>query len=299
MEPSKRWENLLRDYADHLSLERGLSSNTVESYLRDLSRLSAWCIRRGLAPEQITGDQIEKIVSEMVLQGLSARTRARRLSSFKSFFRFVVMDHPDLPDPTESISGPKLPMVLPRYLTPEEVERLLSIPDTGTVLGLRDRAMIETLYATGLRVSELVSLMMDRYFADPGLVRVVGKGGKERIVPVGSDARSWLAKYLAESRPILNRRMAPELFLGRWGRPLTRQAFWIRLKRHAAAAKIDKPMSPHVIRHSFATHLLERGADLRSLQMLLGHADISTTQIYTHINRERLKRIHAQYHPRG
>ena len=293
------WDEAIAIFQDHLGLERGLSKNTVESYIRDLGKLRKWGERARVTPSGIDETGVREFFRSARQDHLAPRSLARLLSSMRSFFRFlVVMDH-RADDPTDTVESPKLWKVLPKFLTPEEVENLLSAPKIGTMKGIRDRAMLEVLYTTGMRVSELTGLHLDMVILDPGLVRVMGKGGKERIIPLGTQAIQWLGRYLEEARPRLNRRLRGEVFLSNRGTPLTRQAFWKLIKGYARQAGLTKPLSPHVIRHSFATHLLENGADLRSLQMLLGHADISTTQIYTHITQERLKRIYLQHHPRA
>lgn len=233
--------------------------------------------------------------------GASPRSVARLLSSVRRFYRYLTQIGVRLDDPSARLPAPRLGRPLPKSLTERDVDALLAAPDVTTTVGLRDRAMLETLYATGLRVSELVSLPVARLNTRQGLVRVVaGKGGKDRLVPLGEEAITWLERYLGEARPaLLDGRSSDALFVTSRGEAMTRQAFWYLIKRYAQRAGIDKPLSPHTLRHAFATHLLDHGADLRSLQMLLGHADLSTTQIYTHVARERLKELHARHHPRG
>ena len=222
------------------------------------------------------------------------------MSSFKRFYRYSLRQGGIKADPTLRIEAPKLPRPLPKSLTEEDVESLLAAPTIATALGLRDKAMLETLYASGLRVSELVSLRVAQVSQDMGVVRVVGKGSKERLVPLGEEALAWIRRYLKEARPaLLGQRASDDLFVTARGAAMTRQMFWHLLRRHAARAGLKKPISPHTLRHAFATHLLNHGADLRVVQLLLGHSDISTTQIYTHVARERLKQLHAKHHPRG
>jgi len=228
------------------------------------------------------------------------RSISRLVASLRRFYRFALRESYISADPSVHIESPKLPRSLPKSLSEDEVERLINAPDTNTNLGLRDRAMLETLYATGLRVSELVGMHVTELSLTDGVVRITGKGSKTRLVPLGEQAVEWLARYLQEGRPsILQQRLSDHLFVTQRGEGMTRQAFWYLIKRYAAIAGIQASLSPHVLRHAFATHLLNHGADLRVVQMLLGHADISTTQIYTHVARERLKRLHQQHHPRG
>lgn len=231
----------------------------------------------------------------------SPRSVARLVSSLRRFYRHLAATGARTDDPSVRLPAPRLGRPLPKSLTERDVEALLGAPDVATVAGLRDRAMLETLYATGLRVSELVSLPVARLNLRQGVLRIVaGKGGKDRLVPLGEEAIAWLERYLADGRPaLLNGRLAEALFVTNRGGAMTRQGFWCLIRRHACRADIEKPLSPHTLRHAFATHLLDHGADLRSLQMLLGHADLSTTQIYTHVARERLRELHARHHPRG
>ena len=231
---------------------------------------------------------------------VKASTTSRELSSFKRFYRYLLRQGKIQADPSLNIDTPKLPRNLPKTLTEAEVEALLNAPDVAQPLGLRDRAMLEVLYASGLRVSELVGLSIAQVSLSMGVVRVMGKGSKERLAPLGEESLEWISRYTREARPILlNGKTSDALFITARGTSMTRQAFWHLIKRHAQQAGIDKPLSPHTLRHAFATHLLNHGADLRVVQLLLGHADISTTQIYTHVARERLKQLHAKHHPRG
>lgn len=293
-------QSLLDEFTDRLWLEEGLSRNTLESYRRDLAQFAEWLEK---ANEKLLL-QAERADVERYLAARFPQVRPRSISrlvaSLRRLYRYAVREEKVSSDPTLQIASPKLPRNLPKSLGEEEVVALLNAPDIQQLLGLRDRAMLETLYATGLRVSELVNLKVSEVSLDMGVVRVMGKGSKERLVPLGDEALDWIRRYLGQSRPmILERRLSVSLFVTQRGEAMTRQAFWYLIKRYAKLAGIIKPMSPHVLRHAFATHLLNHGADLRVVQMLLGHADISTTQIYTHVARERLKQLHALHHPRG
>jgi len=291
---------LLDTFIDRLWLEEGLSRNTLESYRRDLSQFAGWLDQyAGKSLLEVERVDLERYLAVRFPQ-VKPRSVARLVASLRRFYRMMVRDGQLAHDPTLQLASPKLPRSLPKSLSEEEVEHLLEAPDTEQPIGLRDRAMLETLYATGLRVSELVTLKVSEVSLDMGVVRVMGKGSKERLVPLGEEALDWIRRYLAEARPmILERRLSESLFVTQRGQAMTRQAFWYLIKRYARQAGILKPLSPHVMRHAFATHLLNHGADLRVVQMLLGHADISTTQIYTHVARERLKQLHAIHHPRG
>lgn len=290
--------HLADQFIHHLRVEKGLAKNTIESYSRDLTRYFDFLEKRTLPPMKASQIDIMDYVSSLA-GALSIRSIARNLSSLKVFYRFLVSDGKLKTNPARLISNPKLPRRLPGVLSSEEVERLLAAPDTQTHRGLRDRAMLELLYASGLRVSELVGMKMLNINLEAGWVRTVGKGSKERMVPMGSKAQQSLKEYLADGRPsLLKKRSSSHLFVTARAKPMSRQAFWKIIKRCARLAGIRKEISPHSLRHSFATHLLEHGADLRSVQIMLGHADISTTQIYTHVTRERLKQIHEKYHPR-
>lgn len=284
-------------------MERGLSRATLEAYRSDLLGLGRWLQARddsaaGPGAAQV-GDLQEYLAVRMVA-GARPRSAARLVSSLRRFYRYLVEAGLRRDDPSVRLRPPRLGRPLPKSLTESEVEALIEAPDTQTPNGLRDRAMLEILYAAGLRVSELVTLPLTRVNTRQGVVRVLGKGGKDRLVPIGEEALRWLEAYLRDARPaLLDGRSAETLFVTSRGDGMTRQAFWHLIKRHAQRAGIIKPLSPHTLRHAFATHLLDHGADLRSLQMLLGHADLSTTQIYTHVARERLKELHARHHPRG
>jgi integrase/recombinase XerD len=292
---------LIDEFCDALWLEDGLSRNTLDSYRRDLSRFGLWLGRRsnGTLLAAAHADLLDYL-AHRVAEKAKPATTSRLLSSLKRFYQYAVRQGRLSVDPSLNIDAPKLPRNLPKSLTETDVEKLLAAPDTEDPLGLRDRAMLETLYASGLRVSELVTLQVAQVSQDMGVVRIIGKGGKERLVPLGEEALMWLARYLAESRPlILAQRASDALFVTRRRSAMTRQQFWNLVRRYARRAALGKPISPHTLRHAFATHLLNHGADLRVVQLLLGHADISTTQIYTHVARERLKQLHAKHHPRG
>ncbi len=290
----------LDEFIDRLWLEEGLSRNTLESYRRDLAQFAGWLEKEGSASlVQAERSDIERYLAVRFPQ-VKPRSISRLMASLRRYYRFCVRENCIAADPTLQLSSPKLPRSLPKSLSEEDVEQLLDAPDLAQLIGLRDRAMLETLYATGLRVSELVNLKVSEIGLQEGVVRVTGKGNKTRLVPLGEEALDWIRRYLGQARPlILDRRPCDSLFVTQRGDAMTRQAFWYLIKRYAKLAGITKPMSPHVLRHAFATHLLNHGADLRVVQMLLGHADISTTQIYTHVARERLKQLHAMHHPRG
>ncbi len=294
---------LLDEFLDTLWLEDGLSRNTLESYRSDLRQFGEWLVKQkpnGGAFIAATHPDLLRFLAQKVSAKVKASTTSRQLSSLKRFYRFLLQQGNIKADPSLNIDSPKLSRNLPVSLTEEEVEALLNAPDVGQPLGLRDRTMLEVLYASGLRVSELVSLEPGQINLSMGIVRVLGKGGKERLTPLGEEALQWVARYAREIRPgLLNGKTSNALFPTFRGPAMTRQAFWYLIKRYARHAGIIRPISPHTLRHAFATHLLNHGADLRVVQLLLGHADISTTQIYTHVARERLKRIHAMHHPRG
>ncbi|MDD3530070.1 MAG: site-specific tyrosine recombinase XerD [Gallionellaceae bacterium] len=288
-------------FCDALWLEDGLSPSSLESYRRDLGQLAAWLDRAGGRLADAGAGDIQQFLADRTLrQGVAARSLARQLSTLKRYYRWLLREGRRADDPTAAIEAPRLPRPLPMGLTEADVEALLAAPEVDEPLGLRDRAMLELLYACGLRVSELVGLPLAAVGLREGVVRVMGKGARERLVPMGEVALDWLQRYLAEARPaLLGGRPADALFVTARGAAMTRQAFWYAIRRHARQAGIAAPLSPHTLRHAFATHLLNHGADLRAVQMLLGHADISTTQIYTHVARERLKDLHRRHHPRG
>ena len=294
-------DRLLDEFCDTLWLEDGLARNTLESYRRDLRQFGAWLKRSGdkALPAADQAD-IQAYLGHRYARKGRASSAARLLSSLKRFYRYLVRGGKIPADPTLKIDAPALPRGLPKSLTEADVESLLRAPDIETHLGLRDRAMIELLYASGLRVSELVTLKTVQVSRDMGVVRVMGKGSKERLVPLGEESLAWLARYLSTARPaLLAGKACDDLFVTARGAAMTRQAFWYAIRRCAARAALAKSISPHTLRHAFATHLLNHGADLRVVQLLLGHSDISTTQIYTHVARERLKQLHQKHHPRG
>jgi len=298
---SAKNKDLIERFCDALWLQEGLSANTLEAYRRDLEGLERWISQRGTALMSASRADLLDYLSGSVGKGARPRTTARLLSSLRRFYGYLVREEKIKTDPTTLIDSPKLGRPLPKSLSEEQVEKLLESPDVAKPLGLRDRAMLETLYATGLRVSELVGLTLSQVSLTQGVVRVIGKGDKERLVPLGEEAISWISRYLAEGRSrLVKSRSTDALFTTARGGPMTRQAFWHNLKGHTRKAGIDaKKLSPHTLRHAFATHLLNHGADLRVVQMLLGHADLSTTQIYTHVAQARLKTLHEQHHPRG
>ncbi|MCB1926305.1 MAG: site-specific tyrosine recombinase XerD [Gammaproteobacteria bacterium] len=288
-------------FADAVWMERGLARNTLSSYQSDLRHCAAWLRdAEGVGLRDARRDQLLSYLAAGVDEGVRPRTSARRLSTLRQFYQWVVREQLRPDDPTAQIEAPRLGRPLPKSLSEAEVDALLEAPDLTTAEGLRDRAMLELLYATGLRVSELVGLQPDQMSLTQGVVRVIGKGGKERLVPLGEQAIDWLQRYLREARPVLlGAQPAASLFVTRRGDGMTRQAFWYRIKKHAAGAGIRQTLSPHTVRHAFATHLVNHGADLRVVQLLLGHSSLSTTQIYTHVARERLQALHARHHPRG
>ena len=289
----------LDTFIDHLWLEDGLSKNTLESYRLDLTIFSVWSSKQN--KQLLTIDQADIQQYLAVKFPLSKpRSIGRLIASLRRFYRFLVRENKISKDPTLQIQSPKLPRSLPKSLNEDEVIALLNAPNIDEATGLRDRAMLELLYACGLRVSELVGIRVTEVSISDGVVRVTGKGSKTRLVPMGEEAIDWISRYLKEARSeILQRSLTDALFVTNRGGAMTRQAFWYLIKRYALLAGISKPMSPHVLRHAFATHLLNHGADLRVVQMLLGHSNISTTQIYTHVARERLKQLHSMHHPRG
>lgn len=287
-------------YLDAVWMEKGLSENTLASYRRDLQLFADWLASRQLAVTAVSPADIQGFLAYRLQQGISARSTSRFLSSLRGFYQYLLRERHVTEDPTLLIESPKLGRPLPKSLTEDDVEALMEAPDPSNTLGLRDRAMLELVYACGLRVSELVGLRMMNVGMNQGVVRVTGKGGKERLIPMGEEAMNWLSRYLKESRPALLGSGGEDiLFPSRRGQPMTRQTFWHRIKRHAVVAGIRKPLSPHTLRHAFATHLINHGADLRAVQLLLGHSDLSTTQIYTHVARQRMQALHARHHPRG
>lgn len=295
------WPRTLERWLDSLAVERGLSRNTLDAYRRDLERLAEDLAERKAGdPRTADRQTLAAHLRRLRKQGLSPRTIHRGLSSLRSFYGFLVAEGARADDPSIHLEAPRLGRPLPKVLTEEQVERLLSVPDVSEPLGLRNKAMFEVLYATGLRVSELVGLTLSQLRLDQGFLLAFGKGSKERLVPVGENAELWAGRWLREGRPELAKGRHEGVFVNHRGKPLSRRGFWGILKKAAVEAGIDPAkVSPHVLRHSFATHLLEHGADLRSVQMMLGHADVSTTQIYTHIHKARLQGIYDRYHPRS
>ena len=299
MAPKVTGSEIAEQFLDSLWLESGLSGNTLSAYRSDLAGFEAWLAKKGLGLKNASRAELLSYLAANVRQGLSPRSSARRLSTLRRFYRYLLREGIIHDDPTTDIRSPSLGRPLPKAITEASVEKLLGAPG-DTTLGVRDRAMLETMYASGLRVSELVALALNELDLTTGLVRVTGKGGRERIVPLGEEATSRLRDYLDRARPELTgEQKNGSVFLTRRGKPMTRQAFWQLIKRYTALAGIDTDLSPHSLRHAFATHLLNHGADLRSVQMLLGHADLSTTQIYTHVARARLQSLHSSHHPRG
>jgi integrase/recombinase XerD len=289
----------LDTFIDHLWLEDGLSKNTLESYRQDLSTFAIWVLTQGKQLLTVDQSDIQQYLAVRFPQS-KPRSIGRLIASLRRFYRYCLRENKISADPTLQIESPKLPRSLPKSLNEDEVLALLNAPNLDEPTGLRDRAMLELLYACGLRVSELVSIKTTEVSVSDAVVRVTGKGSKTRLVPMGEEAADWISRYLREARQeILQKRLCDALFVTNRGEAMTRQGFWYLIKRYALLAGIAKHMSPHVLRHAFATHLLNHGADLRVVQMLLGHSDISTTQIYTHVARERLKKLHTQHHPRG
>ena len=293
---------VLDRFADGLWLNDGLARNTLESYRRDMSQLAAWLgeSQGKTLLEAQSADLQRHLAWQIDTRHAKPRTTSRLVSSVKRFYQFALREGLRGDDPAAELDSPKLPRSLPKTLSEEEVEAILGAPDVETAQGVRDRAMLETLYASGLRVSELVGLKGVQVSLDMNVIRILGKGSKERLTPLGEEAADWIARYQREARPrLLGARKSDALFVTARGGPMTRQSFWALVKRYAAAAGIHRAISPHTLRHAFATHLINHGADLRVVQLLLGHADISTTQIYTHVARERLKALHRKHHPRG
>lgn len=293
-------EALVEQFLDATWAEKGLSDNTVRSYRYDLVQFSVALARQGTDLRSAQREHILAYLAAQVDAGRSPRTLSRYLSGFRQFYQWMLRQSLIASDPTALVESPKLGRGLPKALSESQVEALLNAPPVDTAVGLRDRTMLELMYATGLRVSELVNLELANVNRNQGVVRVMGKGAKERLVPLGDEALDWLQKYLDSARTeLLKGADCSQLFVTARRQGMTRQAFWYAVRRHARAAGVTQHVSPHVLRHSFATHLLNHGADLRVVQLLLGHSDLSTTQIYTHIAREGLKRIHEKHHPRG
>jgi integrase/recombinase XerD len=292
--------DLVDAYLTHLRVERRLADHTLESYGRDLQRLSEFAAGLETPVAGLTRHDLENFVSGMMHEGLSPRSVARAVAAVRGFYRFVALAQHRDTNPADDLQGPRAWPSLPKFLGVEEVERLIKQPDTATPRGVRDRALIEVLYATGMRVSELIRLRATDLDLEAGYLTCTGKGNKQRIVPFGEEAKAWVKKYIREGRPaLLGKRSSPWLFVNaRRGGPLSRVGFWKILKGYGREAGLPRTLSPHVLRHSFATHLLERGADLRAIQMMLGHADLSTTQIYTHVLEARLRAVYDRFHPR-
>jgi integrase/recombinase XerD len=286
-------------YLAYLRDVRRMSPNTIESYARDLAGLAAFAEKLGREVGSLERRDLEAFVRSLMASGLSPRSTARAVACVRGFFKFAAVEQQLDASPADDLRAPRAWAALPKFLDLEEVDRLLAQPDTATPRGLRDKALVSVLYATGLRVSELISLKLSNLHLDEGYLTCVGKGDKERIVPVGQDATDWLRRYMSESRPGLAASGSRWLFVNARGTPLSRVGFWKLLKEYGVKAGISRAISPHVLRHSFATHLLDRGADLRAIQMMLGHADLSTTQIYTHVLEARLRAVYDRFHPRA
>jgi integrase/recombinase XerD len=286
-------------YLDHLRVERRLARLTIESYSRDLAALARFAEAGGTTVEALSRQDLEAFVRGLMASGLSPRSTARAVACVRGLFRFLVLDRRLDASPADDLRAPRAWPALPRCLSPEEVDRLIDAPDVSTARGLRDRAMVELLYATGLRVSELVGLRPADLNLEAGHLTCTGKGDKQRLVPMGDQAVAWVQRYIRDGRPaLLGRRTSPRLFVNARGGGLSRVGFWKLLRAHGVKAGLPRGLSPHVLRHSFATHLLDRGADLRAIQMMLGHADLSTTQIYTHVLDARLRAVYDRFHPR-
>jgi integrase/recombinase XerD len=287
-------------YLMHLTVERRLAANSVESYARDLAQLAEFAAGLGSSPEALGRPELQGMVRSLMSAGRSPRSVARAVACYRGFYRFLVIDGHLTANPAEDLRPPRSWKTLPRYLSVEDVDALLAQPDPATPRGLRDRALIELLYATGMRVSELVGLRPPDVHLDASYLTCTGKGDKQRIIPIGDQAAAWVERYVRDARPqLLGRRSSARLFVNaRGGVTLTRVGFWKILKGYALRAGLTASLSPHVLRHSFATHLLERGADLRAIQMMLGHADLSTTQIYTHVLEQRMRSVYDRFHPR-
>ncbi|MDD4898993.1 MAG: site-specific tyrosine recombinase XerD [Candidatus Omnitrophica bacterium] len=293
-------KEFINTFLDYLSVERGLANNTISSYRQDLNAYFDYITGKSInALSQTNRNNVTDFMLFQKNKGIGANSIARRLAAIKSFYRFCVRERILNTDPTSLVETPKLWKRIPESLSVGEVEMLLNQPDSRHIQGLRDKAILETLYASGMRVSEAVNLRQDNVNLEIGFLRCIGKGNKERVIPLGKKAIASIKRYLEASRPkLLGKKTSEFLFLNRMGGKISRQSFWKLIKKYARSAGIKKAIKPHLLRHSFATHLLERGADLRSVQEMLGHANISTTQIYTHVNKERLKAIHRMYHPR-
>ena len=292
-------EILIDNFIDVLWLEKGLSKNTLSAYRHDICSFSDWY--KGVSLLEVERVDLLDYLSQRLKDGYSSRSTARSLSSLRAFYSYITVKHNLKENPTSRVDSPKLGRSLPKTLSEDEVEKLISSPDVEDYIGLRDRAMLELIYACGLRVSELISLDMLNLNLRQGVIRVIGKGEKERLVPMGEEALDWVQRYINKGRPYLLKEdnKVSELFLSKRGKSMTRQTFWYRIKEYANKASINKDLSPHTLRHAFATHLINHGADLRTVQLLLGHSSLSTTQIYTEVARHRMKELHNEHHPRG
>jgi integrase/recombinase XerD len=294
-------DTAIERYLRHLEVARRVAANTLEAYRRDLARLAAYAARHARDVPSLDRPDLEAFVRGALMEGLSPTSAARLVASLRGFYKFLLVTGAATRNPAEDLSAPRRFKALPRFLSLEDVERLLQAPDVATPRGLRDRALLELLYATGLRVSELVGLRLSDVRPDEGYLQCMGKGSKQRVVPMGDEAARWLQRYLTEVRPgLMGERASPHVFVSmRLSRRLSRVGFWRILKAYGRAAGLRAHLSPHVIRHSFATHLLDRGADLRAIQAMLGHADLSTTEIYTHVLEARLRQVYDRFHPRS
>lgn len=292
-------EGTLQMFLEYLKVEKGLSENTIQSYALDLKKYFLFCRQEKISLPAVKEESLVKFIHYQSRAGLSARSQARMISTLKALFKFLVLDNIVKKDPAANLSAPKMWFNLPNFLTLDEVEHLLSQPNEENIHGIRDRAMLELLYATGLRVSELTRLHTKDLNLTDGFLLCRGKGGKERIVPLGKSSAGKILRYLDEARGKFVKQDNEYIFLTRRGTPFTRQGFWKLLKKYGQQADLDKKISPHILRHSFATHLLEGGADLRSVQLMLGHSQITTTQIYTHVSRARLRKVYDKFHPRA
>lgn len=299
--PTAADAGLIDQFLDALWLEKGLSENTLKAYRADLTKFADWSAGNRKTVTKVNRSDLQSYLAYRMGKGMQARSTARCLSCLRAFYRYLLREKKVKEDPTLRVDNPKLGRKLPDTLTEQDVEKLLAAPDLSTAIGFRDRTMLEVLYACGLRVSELTNLKLSEINLRQGVIRIVGKGSKERLVPMGEEAIAWLQRYMNETREaLLKKNLAQDIvFPSNRGRPMTRQTFWHRIKEHARTADIQKHLSPHTLRHAFATHLLNHGADLRVVQLLLGHSDLSTTQIYTHIAQHRMQELHQKHHPRG
>ncbi|RMF59299.1 MAG: site-specific tyrosine recombinase XerD [Calditrichaeota bacterium] len=298
---SPEWETLLEQYLHYLALEKGLSENTLQSYRLDLTRYLQYLTENGITTHNITPIVLQMYTAELTSLGLSASSVARNFSALRSFHKYLVLEEVSDKNPTDFLETPHLIRKLPEVLSIDEVFEILESPDVETPEGIRDRSILETFYACGLRVSELIGLKCEQVLFEEHLLRIIGKGDKERVVPIGEQALFWLKKYMDEVRPLYSKGLISksQVYLNRFGKPFSRMGIWNIVQKHVLNANINRRVYPHIFRHSFATHLLENGADLRAVQEMLGHSDISTTQIYTHLTRQYLKEVYKSFHPRG